>query len=400
MVNKLPYAGGEFTYTNEAFGKKHAFICAWFLSLSYIALVPLNATALGMVGRILFNRLFQFGFHYSIAGYDVYMGEIILAYCSLIIVAFLNIKGVKISGLFQTILVFALVVGVGMIVLAAIMNQNVKLENLKPYFVPGKGGLSCVLAILVVAPYCFVGFDTIPQAVEEFNFSTKKSNSIMVIAILWGAIVYIAVNFVTAAVIPERYDSWFEYIEDLPNVDGLLSMPTFHAAYQLLGNGGLIFLGIAVFSACLTGIIGFYMASSRLLYSLAKEEVIPKLFSDLTNENHTPKNAILFVLIVSLFAPLFGRTVLGWIVDMSSLGAAIGYGYTSAASFKYARTEENKFIMAMGFVGVIVSIIVAFLLVVPIPSLNCSLSGASYVCLVVWTLLGMLFYKISNGKYN
>ena len=79
MINKYPVAGGEFTYTNMAFGERHAFICSWFLGLSYLAIVPLNATALALIGRNLMNNVFQVGFHYSVAGYDIYFGEIILA---------------------------------------------------------------------------------------------------------------------------------------------------------------------------------------------------------------------------------------------------------------------------------------------------------------------------------
>lgn len=66
------------------------------------------------------------------------------------------------------------------------------------------------------------------------------------------------------------------YIDDLPNLTGLISLPTFYAAKTLLGNAGLVFLGIAVLAAILLGICGFYMATSRLLYSMAKEGVVEK----------------------------------------------------------------------------------------------------------------------------
>ena len=51
MIKRYPVAGGEFTYTQKAFGRGHAFICSWFLGLSYLAIVPLNATALALIGR-------------------------------------------------------------------------------------------------------------------------------------------------------------------------------------------------------------------------------------------------------------------------------------------------------------------------------------------------------------
>ncbi len=86
---------------------------------------------------------------------------------------------------------------------------------------------------MVVAPWAFVGFDTIPQAAEEFEFSTKKTKTLMILSILFGAGVYVVLNTVTAAVVPEGYASWVEYIDDLPNLSGLVSLPTFHAGYQL-----------------------------------------------------------------------------------------------------------------------------------------------------------------------
>ena len=340
MINKYPVAGGEFTYTQQAFGEKHAFICSWFLGLSYLAIVPLNATALALIGRNLMNNVFQIGFHYNVAGYDIYLGEIILAVAALILFAYLSIRGVEFTGIFQTGLVFALVGGVLIISIAAIANPKVTLSNLRPGF-SGSNPVAGILAVVAVAPWAFVGFDTIPQAAEEFKFSAKKTKVIMVLSILFGAAVYVILNTVTAATIPEGYKSWVAYIDDMPNLSGLISLPTFHAGYQLLGTAGVVFLGIAVLGAILSGIIGFYMATSRLLYSMAKEKVLPGWFGELHEKYKTPAHAILFVLSIALIAPFFGRTALGWIVDMSSTGAAIGYGYTSLAAYKFAKKENN-----------------------------------------------------------
>lgn len=392
MINKFPVAGGEFTYTQQAFGEKHAFVCSWFLGLSYLAIVPLNATALALIGRNLMNNVFQFGFHYNIAGYDVYLGEIILAVVALILFAVLSIRGVKFTGVFQTVLVFALVGGVLVITVAALFNPNVKFSNLSPAFYPGNSSIAGILAVIAVAPWAFVGFDTIPQAAEEFKFSAKKTKVIMVLSILFGAAVYVVLNTVTAAVVPDGYGSWAEYINSLPEQSGLLSLPTFHAGYQLLGTAGLVFLGVAVLGAILSGIIGFYMATSRLLYSMSKERVIPGWFGKLHSKYKTPSNAILFVLIIALIAPFFGRTALGWIVDMSSIGAAIGYGYTSLAAFRFAKKEKNVGIMITGVIGAVMGLAFIILLLVPIPIFNCSLGKESYISLIAWIIIGIVFY--------
>ena len=398
MIEKYPVAGGEFTYTNAAFGEKNAFVCSWFLGLSYLAIVPLNGTALALIGRNLLGGIFQIGFHYTVAGYDIYLGEIILAVVALVLFGWLSIRGVKFASVFQTILAIALVGGVIIVAVAALFSPKTSFANLTPAFQPGNTRLAGILAVVAVAPWAFVGFDTVPQAAEEFKFSTKKTRSIMILSILFGAFVYIVNNTVTASVIPEGYGSWVEYINAIGGLSGLISLPTFHAAHELLGIAGLIFIGIAVLAAILSGIIGFYMATSRLLYSMSKEKVLPGWFGRLHGKYKTPANAILFVMIISLIAPFFGRTALGWIVDMSSTGAAIGYAYTSAAALKLALKEKKTGVIITGIIGVVMAIAFLFLLIVPIPMFACSLSKQSYICLLVWIVLGVIFYFSSKKR--
>ena len=394
MIRMFPEAGGEFTYTRRAFGKKHAFVCSWFLGLSYTTLVPMNSTALALVGRNLLGNVFQRGFHYNLAGYDIYMGELLLALGAIFIFGILNIRGVKVIGNLQLVLSLSLVTSVLIITLAAVFSPLTSIENLKPAFSPSLNAFSGVLCILAVAPYCFVGFDTVPQAAEEFHFSAAKTKWIMVISILFGCFVYTSLALITIYVLPSGYSGWPDYVSASGAFEGIKALPTFYAVKMLLGNLGLLFIGIAVCAAILSGITGFYMASSRLLYSMSRHEVIPSWFSRVHEKYRTPANAVLFIMLLSFIAPFFGRNVLGWLVDMSSLGAAIGYGYTSAAALKYARREKNRGIMITGVLGIIMAVIFAGLLLVPIPLFGCSLSTPSYICLAVWIIIGLVFYTI------
>ena len=395
MIKKYPVAGGEFTYASKAFGRTHGFICAWFISLSYLSLVPLNATALSVLGRTVLGQLFQFGFSYTVAGYNVYFGEILLAITALVVFAYLAIRGVKLSAVYQVIMVALIVGGVTCFVIAAIANPNTTVENLSPVFAPGRGKLLCIASVFAVAPWAYVGFDTIPQAAEEISFSAGKTKAIMVFSIFFGGLIYILINTVTASYVPEGYASWVEYVSDVKNLSGLMSMPTYNAAKFLMGNPGLIVLGLAAAAACMSGIIGFYMACSRLLYSMAKERVVPAWLGKINEKHSTPKNAILFILAISIFGPIFGRTAVVWIVDMTAIGAAIGYGYTSGAALKLAYKEKNRGIMITGALGVLFSIVFTVLLLVPIPAFNCSLGRESYICFVIWIVLGVFFYLYS-----
>ena len=407
MINRYPVAGGEFTFTNASFGPTCGFMCAWFLGLSYLAVVPMNATALALIGRNLFPRLTQWGYLYSVEGYSIYAGEILLALFALVLFAVLSIRGISVAGKLQTVLALSLVGCVFLLAIAALFSPGASVSHLTPSFAvdtDGKPMLGGILAVVAVAPWAFVGFDSIPQASEEFNFSHKKSLVIMILSILFGGALYIILNTITAAVLPDGYTGWIPYIADcakdpLPeSLAGFTALPTFNAARLILGKPGLVILGIALFCAVLSGIIGFYMATSRLLYSMAKDHVLPGWFGRLHPRYKTPMNAIIFVMIISLFCPWFGRTVLNWIVDMSSIGAAIGYCFTSAAAF--VQMQRNKdttvWLKINAILGVLFSL--CFIALLIIPNQFAYLGPESRIALVVWIVMGAAFYLYSRRR--
>ncbi len=49
LMGKNPGIGGVYAYTKGVLGQGHAFLSAWFLCLSYLALIPQNATALAVI---------------------------------------------------------------------------------------------------------------------------------------------------------------------------------------------------------------------------------------------------------------------------------------------------------------------------------------------------------------
>lgn len=394
MIPKYPKAGGEFTFTKATFGNKHAFVCAWYLALAYVANVPMNSTALGLMTRKLFFGVFQVGKMYSVAGYDIYAGEVVLATAAMVILSVLAIKGVKKTGTVQVIMAFSLLISFCIILLAALFSPITDWSNLRPLWGPNENAdnkeiLKGILAIVAVAPWAYVGFDTIPQAAEEFNFPTKKVNIIMIVAIVFGCVVYSCNTLITASVSPD----WREYITQHDWAVGA-------AVEALMGKPGLIVLGIAVASAILTGMLGFLTATSRLLYSIAKEGIIPAWFGKINQRHGTPQNAILFCLFISLIGPWFGRTALGWFVDMSAIGGAIGYGYTTGAAFvtlrKTKEYKDKKLLYGFTIMGTLLSLV--FIVLLLVPGMPGCLPWQSYIMLIVWTIAGIAFYSASARK--
>ncbi len=75
LMGRSSMTGGVYTYTKEAFGRDHAFLSCWFLCLSYLTIVFLNGTALFLIVRTLFADAVRNGFHYTVAGSEIYLGE-------------------------------------------------------------------------------------------------------------------------------------------------------------------------------------------------------------------------------------------------------------------------------------------------------------------------------------
>ena len=397
MIRKHPKAGGEFIFAKQCFGRIPAYICGWFLIAAYLSNVPLNSTALGLVINGLAPGALHFGFSYEIAGNVIYLGEILVACGVLILFAVINMLGTKKAGIVQTILAGLLALTVIILVIATIASPLTSWDNIGPlwgYFkmpegyepkVGFSGVMSAILATLAIAPWAFVGFETIPQAAEEFKFSFKKVIFIMVIAIIFGTFVYIANNTITALVI----ENWPEYIND----GG--TWPLLFAAQQILGKvPGSIILGVAVLSAILSGIMGFYMASSRLIYSMGREGYLPKQFGVVDKKHNVPQLAILFCLIISLVGPFLGRNALTWFVDMASIGTSIGFGFTCLAAFLTMKKEKDGsiFTLVLTMMGFVFACLFVVIQLVPIPTLGVNFSVPSYIIFGVWILLGAAFF--------
>ncbi|MCR5346211.1 MAG: APC family permease [Fretibacterium sp.] len=399
MLHRFPDVGAPFLYAKKAFGKLHGFICAWFLGFCYICIIPLNATAFQPIVRTIANDLIQFGFRYVIGGNDVYLGEILVALAALIVFAFISALNIRTVGKIQIVLVLIQLIGVLVMVVGSIMNPGKVLhEDLGPLFHPGTN-LNIFLqmfSVFAIAPWAFVGFEVVPQLSHESNFSMEGAKVIMDTTILCGAFFYIALTLMAALAIPVGYATWVEYIYGLPYLGGMASVPTAFAAHRLMGSVGSVLWTVISISAALSSIIGFYIVTSRLLYSMAKDEMLPPWFAVLTRRG-VPANATFFCMMVSMVAPFLGRTVLSWAVDMSAIGGAISFGYTSLAARKYAREEGRMDIEIFGTLGCAFSVFFAILLLIPFPKLDCAMGRESWLFLIMWTVLGVIFFLRMQG---
>lgn len=385
LIRKFPISGGEFIYAKEAFGKRNAFVCGWAMILAYWSLIPLNATALAMISRYLFPGIIQQGLLYEIAGWEVYAGEVILASSAIILMALLNIRGIKQAAWMQTAIALTLVGCILVITFLVFCISD--WSNLAPGFPDGRRWWKGVFSIVAMAPWAFIGFDCIPQSAEEYNFSHRKSTFIMISAVLVAAILYIAVCAVTAVGV----EPWQQLL------DSRNAWPTGYVVRNTMGLAGIVVLGVAMFCAVVSGMNAFYISTSRLMYAMAKEGSLPKWFEHLSPKYGTPTNAILFTMAMSLFAPWFGREILLWIVDMTSVGAAIVFAYTTGSAAVIGYRNGSRKYAVFGIVGCLFSLFFLSLLI--IPGMPGYLTFQSRVVLFVWILIGVAFYFTIRKSY-
>ena len=399
MIAKYPVSGGEFAYAFVGFGPTASFVCGWMLLIGYVGIVVLNATAVPVLFSVVAPGLLQVGHLWTVAGWPVYAAEAAVSIVIAIIFGIIAIRGAKSAGNTQLIMCVLLVAAVVAILAGTCMTGNFHMPNLQPasnqFDVPFAKG---VILIIAMAPFLYVGFDCIPQAAEEFNFPANKTLALIISAIGIGAFIYASIAVVTAAVMP-----WMEMVE-LKNAAGNPeSWRTGAMIKQALGMGGLIFVVVAVLCGMFTGIGGFYMSSSRLMFGMARAKMLPKWFAYIHPVYKTPSNAIKFVMVIAVLVPFIGREVLNWFVDMAAVGTGFGYFFTCAGAYivltkGLAPRSAEDISPVVALAGAAISAGVVALQVVP--GMPAFLSVPCWIAMAVWVGMGVIFYFAAAGDFR
>ena len=394
MMNCFPDAGGAYTYAKEVFGYDHGFVAAWFLSLTYISIFWANVTALPLFSRYFFGDFFRHGYLYTLFGsYDVYLGEALLSMSAIIIFCVLTASYKKFSVRLLTATVILFTLGIIICILGCMPQMVAYNKSFSPGYIPEKSEISQIIRIASISPWAFIGFENISNMTEELSFPRSKVFRILTIAIVSSTALYIFITLLSITAYPSEYGSWLNYIRAHGELEGLRGLPPFYAADYYLGDTGVRILMISLLCIIISSLIGNVMALSRLMYSLAKDSVLPDRIAWLSSQG-TPANAVALIAIISLFIPFLGRTAIGWIVDVTTIGATIVYAFVSATAFKLASRRDDIFEKRCGLTGVIIMAVFLMLLLIPAIFGSGSLAPETYFLFTVWAILGFLFFRI------
>lgn len=363
--------GGEFSYTYTTLGKPHGFLVGWSLILAYLSMVPLNATAFVLVLKRIFGEGLNFIYLYEVAGYPVYLSEILIASAIIILFAFINIRGLQLSSRVQNIMIMIMMVNIAIIFTFMVFTTD--LTQMKAtYFSGYRLNFSEIAKVFAVIPFLFVGFDVIPQVATDLGFEQGKATKMAIIAIFSGVIFYNLNNIVTGMVYT-------------PDQARSLEWALGTAVMDNMGTIGFGLLALSLAGAVAGGINGFTLAGSKLAGAMSTYGFLPEKLSQV-NKQGVFHHGVKFIALISLLAPWFGRAVIIYIVDMSSLLAAITYFYVSYIAAKSVQGIEK----VQAVIGSVVSL--SFIALLIIPGSPGRLSGGALIALVIWTVLGLLYY--------
>jgi len=382
LASALPFAGGEHVYSERALGSGASFVCTWGIILGYASVVTFEAVALPTVLDSLIPGLDKV-YLWQIAGWDIYLSWVLVGVLGAAIMTVVNVLGVRMVALVQSVVVIAILLVGMLLVSGAVVTGDI--SNMQPLF---KDGVAGITLVLVMVPFMFVGFDTIPQVAEEVDLPFRDIGVVLIasvaMAIVWYGLIILAVGLVL----------------DQTAIDASTTV-TAAANARIYGEVGGIVLLVAGLAGIITSWNAFILGGSRAIYALANSGLLPKFLGQLHPKYHTPTNAIVLLGVLSALGPFFGRPALVWVVNAGSLGIVIAYVMVTW-SFLVLRNREpsldRPYKVPFGqFVGSLALVLAIGMTLLYLPGSPAALLWPQeWGIIIAWIILGGFLYGIAR----
>ncbi len=288
LVGKYPGAAGAALYTNRAFRNPFfSFIVAFAVVSSGLASAGAAARAFGG------DYLAQF----------VSMPTLLVAWLFVLVLSLINFIGISES--LKTNLVLTLIELSGLLLIIVVGAVALFGGTAEPgqslEFSTDTAASLAVLTGASVAFYALVGFEDSVNVAEETENPSRTFPRALFTGIAITGVVYILVAFTATMIVdPARLAGEESAPLRLVLTEGPLAFPP-----QLFSVIALV----AITNTALANLI----MSSRVLYGMAREDVMPAVFARVHRGRHTPWVAILFVLAV-----MVGLVTTGGVGDLAN----------------------------------------------------------------------------------
>ncbi|MCB0507814.1 MAG: amino acid permease [Bacteroidetes bacterium] len=405
LSSSIPISGSAYTYTYATMGEFLAWIIGWDLILEY----AVGAATVGIAWSEYLNNFltqilevapipYQWCHSPMQVSAEGVHGIINLPALGIVtLISLLLIKGIQESALVNNIIVILKVTIVIMII--ALGWQFMRPENHTPY-IPAPttytdhdgmvyhfGGIMGILGAAGTVFFAFIGFDAVSTAAQE----TKDPKKSMPVGILGSLVICTVLYILFAHVLTGLED--VEFFRD-PSRGGEASVS---AAIQaaMPGYGWLSkCVTLAILAGFSSVILVLLLGQSRVFYSMSKDGLLPKVFSDIHPKYKTPyKGNLAILVLVALFAGLVPGNVVG---HMTSIGTLFAFILVCIAVIVLRKNEPN---MVRQFKTPLVPF-VPILGVIACGAMIFGLGWENWLRLIGWLIIGFIIYFGYSRKHS
>ena len=327
LASAMPRAGGEHVYTHAGLGPGWSFVCTWALLMAYVTVCVFESVALPTAVEYLIPAI-RMGELWQVAGAPVDGGFVLVGLAGAVTMTAINLLGIRTAAIVQGIVTTMIFVS-GVVLFSGAVGFGSPEMAKPPIAVPATG----ILSVLIMVPALLVGFDVLPQSAEEIDLPPRRIGRLLVISLVMAVLWYAAIAYsVAVALTPEELAG-----------DGLITADAARKLWSSVGTGS--WAGVALTLGGIGGILtswnAFLIGGSRVVFALAESGTLPAAFARLHPRYRTPYLAVLGIGAVSCISPLFGRTILVWLINSGSFAVVAAYLFVPIAFLALRRKQPD-----------------------------------------------------------
>ena len=378
LASMIPVAGSAYTYAYATMGEFIAWIIGWDLVLEYAVAAAVVAVSWSRyVGAFLKDLGIFLPHQLTACPFDPTPGIINVPAMLIIVgISCLLMIGIKESANVNAVIV---VIKVAVVLTFIIVGFHyIKPANYHPFIPPNTGtfgefGLSGIMRAAGIIFFAYIGFDSVSTAAQE---SRKPARDIP-IGIL-GSLAICTILYLLFAFVLTGMVNYKDMRGDAAPVATAIGLTPYPWLQTIITFGAI--LGLT--SVILVMLLG----QSRVFYSMSRDGLLPKVFSDIHPAWKTPwKSNLIFMLLVGACAGFLPISQLG---HMTSIGTLMAFIIVCGGVIvlRYLHPEYNRpYRTPCVPLFPILGIIVCF-------SMMYSLNAETWMRLVVWLIIGLVVY--------
>jgi len=393
FASMIPIAGSAYAYAYVTMGEFIAWIIGWALVLEYaLASATVSIAWSEYLNNLLGGRIPYEWCHSPFESAGGATGIVNLpALLILVILTLVLIKGTKESASLNAVIVF---VKVSIVLIFIVVGWGfINEANYTPFFIPetmpgheawNEHGWGGVLGGAGIVFFAFIGFDAVSTAAQE----AKNPKRDMPIGIL-GSLVVCTILYVLFSHVLTGVANWQDFKTAGKEASVAYAIKTYMPGFEWLGT----LVTIAILAGFSSVILVMLMGQSRVFYSMSKDGLVPKVFSELHPKFRTPfKSNILLLVFVGLFAGFVPGSVAG---DLTSFGTLFAFVLVCAGIWvmriknpEAVRPFKTPLVPLVPILGIVVCSAMIF-----------SLGKETLISAMVWMVVGLFIYFL-YGKKN